>query len=60
MYVMMPFKSVHLPLCLDLIVLADAYHSFVSSTYQVNLNLPEEKVVTIGNVKIGLLHGHQV
>lgn len=25
-----------------------------------NLNLPEEKVITIGNFKLGLIHGHQV
>ena len=31
-----------------------------SCFFQVNLNLPEEKVVTIGNYKIGLTHGHQV
>lgn len=27
---------------------------------KVNLNLPEEKVITIGNFKLGLVHGHQV
>ena len=32
----------------------------VRGDFDENLNLPETKVVQIGNFKIGLIHGHQV
>lgn len=42
-----------------MIITADvtAWCSYVSPQ---NLNYPEQKVVTVGQFKIGLIHGHQV
>lgn len=34
--------------------------SFVLLIFSQNLNYPEQKVVTVGQFKIGLIHGHQV
>ena len=46
---------------------ADYFRSLCSEVHMtkgdfddVNLNLPEEKVITIGSFKLGLVHGHQI
>ncbi|EQB77370.1 vacuolar protein sorting-associated protein 29 isoform 3 [Camelus ferus] len=41
-------------------VLSIAWLLFMTARTPPNLNYPEQKVVTVGQFKIGLIHGHQV